>query len=299
MNAPIHIPLENRGLLKIEGPDARNYLQGLVSQDITGVDENHAVYGAFLTAQGRFLFDFFAFEMNGALWLDCEGARRSDFFKRLSMYKLRSDVTLSDETDAYRVHAILGDMGNLKLDAERGAATPFGAGIVYVDPRLSAMGARAVLPRGDDLELKKAGFESGSTADYEHLRIMLGIPDGSHDIDVDKGLLLEYGFEELNGVDFNKGCFMGQELTARTRYRGLVKKRLLPVKIDGPAPAPGTEFDGTAHKTPGVMKTSVDGIGLALIRLEALSDGIPFSCGGATLTPQIPDWVVFQTKSDT
>ena len=92
----MYTPLKNRGLIKIEGPDARDFLQGLVSQDIAAVTPQKAVYSAFLTPQGKFLFDFFCFEMDGALFLDCESARRSDFFKRLSMYKLRSDATLSD-----------------------------------------------------------------------------------------------------------------------------------------------------------------------------------------------------------
>jgi len=290
----MYIPLDNRGLIKIEGPDARDYLQGLVSQDMTRVTATQAVYSAFLSPQGKFLFDFFCFEMNGALMFDCEGERRADFFKRLSMYKLRSKVTLTDVTDDYQVCAVLDGADKLGLSDERGAAKAFGTGAAYVDPRLSAMGCRVVLEKGD-AALADAGLAQGAFEDYERVRITHGLPDGARDMAVDKALLLENGFEELDGVSFTKGCFMGQELTARTRYRGLVKKRLLPVAIDGPAPAAGTRFEADGNEA-GEMRTSVDDIGLALVRLDKLQDGIRFTAGETTLTPSIPDWVIFQDK---
>ncbi len=287
------VALPNRGLLKISGPDARPYLQGLVSQDMKRVTTEQAVYCAFLTPQGKFLYDFFVFEMDGALVLDCEADRRSDFFKRLSMYKLRSDVVLSDVTDEYQVYGVLDAMGF----AERGAAKVLSGGIVYADPRLLDMGCRAVTPQGDTSALEQAGLSGGTLDAYEHQRIALGLADGSRDMGVDKALLLEYGFEELDGVSFTKGCFMGQELTARTRYRGLVKKRLLPVKIDGPAPAPGTVFEVDGREA-GEMKTSVGDMGLALIRIDKLAEGVNYSCAGATLSPNVPAWVVFQKQED-
>ncbi|MBF0247282.1 MAG: folate-binding protein YgfZ [Alphaproteobacteria bacterium] len=288
----IYIPLPGRGLIRIAGPDARDYLQGLVSQDMRRVAADTAVYSAFLTPQGKFMFDFFCFEMDGALVLDCEAARRSDFFKRLSMYKLRSDVQLSDVTDAFQVHAV---PDGLDLPAERGQAAPFGAGVAYRDPRHAGAGWRVVLPSGDTAALEAAGLVPGAIKDYERLRLSLALPDGARDMSVDKALLLENGFEELDGVSFGKGCFMGQELTARTRYRGLVKKRLLAVDIDGPVPAPGTpiEKDG---KDAGEMKSAIDGVGVALMRLDALEDGGTYACGDATLTVRVPSWVVFQER---
>jgi len=288
----MYIPLENRGLIRIEGPDARDFLQGLVSQDMQRVTETQAVYSAFLTAQGKFLFDFFCFELDGTLVLDCEGERRSDFFKRLSMYKLRSDVTLSDVTDAFQVCAVLSDTEKLGLGEQRGQATAFGGGKAFVDPRMAALGARVVLAP-NSTALQDAGLSAGKFEDYERVRMDLGVADGSRDMGVDKALLLEYGFEELDGVCFTKGCFMGQELTARTRYRGLVKKRLLPVSIDGTTPQPGTPLMA-GDKEAGEMKTSQGGQGLALVRLDQLADGVMLTCEGATLTPFVPDWVVFQ-----
>ena len=290
----MYIPLENRGLIKIEGPDARDYLQGLVSQDMTRISDSQAVYSAFLTPQGKFLYDFFCFEISGALVLDCEADRRSDFFKRLSMYKLRSDVTLSDITDDFQVYGVIDD--DLGLGEERGHTAPLGGGVAYVDPRLAAMGARAVLPQGDTA-LDAAGLAPGTTEDYERARIALGLADGSRDMAVDKALLLENGFEELDGVSFTKGCFMGQELTARTRYRGLVKKRLLPVTINGTAPEVGAALQGPDREA-GEMRTSQGNVGLALVRLDQLADGVSFTAGDTTLTPTVPDWVVFQDKGE-
>jgi hypothetical protein len=293
----MYIPLENRGLIKIEGADARDYLQGLVSQDMTRVSAAQAVYAAFLTPQGKFLYDFFCLEMDGALLIDCEADRRSDFFKRLSLYKLRSQVTLTDVTESFQVYGVLGDTAKLGLGAERGETRTLGGGVAYVDPRLASMGARVVLPVGDTT-LEDAGLTQGTLNDFEHARIALGLPDGARDMMVDKALLLENGFEELDGVSFTKGCFMGQELTARTRYRGLVKKRLLPVSIEGPAPAPGTKLEINGEEA-GEMRSSQGDIGLALIRLDHLQDGVRFTAGDTMLTPTIPDWVQFQEKNET
>ncbi|HEY9079592.1 folate-binding protein [Magnetovibrio sp.] len=293
MSDKTYCPLPARGLIKIEGPDARDYLQGLISQDIKRVDAGHAVYSAFLTPQGKFMYDFFAFEMAGALVLDCEGERRSDFFKRLSMYKLRSDVQLSDISDDYQVYGVLDGLDF----SERGACKVLGDGVLFADPRLLDMGCRAVLPKNDTSALDAAGLSTGDYAAYEHRRMELGLADGSRDMSVDKALLLENGFEELDGVSFTKGCFMGQELTARTRYRGLVKKRLLPVTIDGPAPQPGAilELDG---REAGEMKTSSGDVGLALVRLDALKDDLALTCEGATVRPHVPAWVQFQDAKD-
>ncbi|MCH8153860.1 MAG: hypothetical protein IH786_01110 [Proteobacteria bacterium] len=135
---------------------------------------------------------------------------------------------------------------------------------------------------------KAGGSEPMTRDDYERLRIGQGVPDGSRDLEIERSTLLENGFDELGGIDWDKGCFMGQELTARTKYRGLVKKRLVPVEIDGPAPAPGTPVTADG-KDAGVLRSVADGLGLALIRLEHLE--APLSAGAARLTVRKPDWM--------
>ena len=147
-----------------------------------------------------------------------------------------------------------------------------GEGVACVDPRLAALGARLLLPRataGATLEL--AGFTPAEFEAYDLLRLELGVADGSRDLVPEKTLLLEAGFDELNGVDWNKGCYIGQELTARTKYRGLIKRRLLPVAVIGPSPAPGTPIYADGLEV-GEMRSGRDGHGLALLRLDQLRE---------------------------
>lgn len=294
--------LEQRGFLRIDGPDRVAFLQGLVSNDVARVTADRAGYGAFLTAQGKFLFDFFLVADGDALVLDTEGDRVADFFRRLRMYKLRSKVELSQ--GGYRAAVVIGDeaLSTLGLPAERGAAAPFGGGVAYVDPRHAEAGARVLLPASaDDGVLAAAGLRPTGIEGYERQRVTLGLPDGSRDLVVEKTVLLEAGFEELGGVDFDKGCYLGQELTARTKYRGLVKRRLLPIAINGPLPTPGTEITLDGREAGEVRSVVPDGdrhaTGLAMIRLnrldEAFKAGLPLMAGEATVIASRPAWAKF------
>lgn len=290
-----YVILEARGLLRAAGPDVRSFLQGMVSNDVTKLGPERAIWAAFLTPQGKFLHEFFMTEETGtgavSLLLDCEAARLDDLRGRLARYKLRAKIELTDVSADHAVAAIFGEdaLEALGLPAEIGAARSFGGGIAYVDPRLAGLGARAVLPRaGARAALEGAGIAVATLADYDALRIGLGVPDGSRDLEVERSPLLENGFDELHGIDWDKGCFMGQELTARTKYRALIKKRLLPVTIEGPAPEPGTPVTA-AGKDVGVLRSSVDGMGLALLRLEHLE--APLLAGKARLTAKKPVWL--------
>lgn len=283
--------LANRALLVVGGDDRQAFLQGLVSNDVAKVAADRAVWAAFLTPQGKFLHDLFIAARGDEYLIDVEADRIEDFRKKLSMYKLRSKVTVA-VAEGLTVFAAAGD--NLGLPSEAGAARLFGGGVAFVDPRLARAGLRLYLP--DVQPLIVAGFDEGPFAAWDERRIRLGLPDGSRDLPVEKAILLENGFDELKGVDFQKGCYMGQELTARTKHRGLVRKRLMPVTIDGPVPASGTPvvLDGAEA---GEMRSAVAGVGLALIRLEHFrtADGRQgaFTCGDARLTPWKPDWAVF------
>jgi hypothetical protein len=291
------VVLEDRGILAVSGPDSRAFLQGLVSNDVEKVSPDRAVYAALLTAQGKYLHDFIMAGTGDAIWLDAEAARLADLKRRLSMYRLRAKVALDGLPDL-AVAAVIGDgaQAALGLPEAAGAARAFGQGLAFVDPRLTALGARVILPR-DRIRgaLAEAGLAEADFAAYDRHRLALGIPDGSRDLVLEKSILLESGFDELNGVDWQKGCYIGQELTARTKYRGLIKKRLFPVRIDGPAP-PDTEvtFGG---KDAGEMRSSRDGLGLALLRLDAVAAGQPLSAGRATLTPMQPDWMQVAQES--
>lgn len=289
---------EDRGVLAVEGPDARAFLQGLVSNDVVRVAADQAIYAALLTAQGRYLHDFFIAALGGTLLVDCEAARRDDLKRRLAMYRLRAKVAIADATDRLAVALIYGTqvLERLGLPARPGAARALADGLVYVDPRLDCLGARALLPRAAAARILAAhGFAPGSAASYDRLRLSLGVPDGSRDLPVEKAILLENGFDELNGIDWNKGCYIGQELTARTKYRGLVRKRLMPVQIEGPAPAPGTAITLDGQEA-GEMRSAANGFGLAMIRLEQLqklAPGAALAAGEARLTPHKPHWARF------
>ena len=293
---PHFAALPARALLAVTGPEARPFLQGLISNDIEKVTPDRAIHAALLTAQGKYLHDFFiAVRGDGALLIDCEAARRDDLRKRLMIYRLRSKATI-EALDGWTVFAAWRDgaLPALGLGAEAGAAAPLDEGVAFTDPRLTALGARVLLPSDGTAAL--SGFAREDADAYDCWRLSHGVADGSRDLEPEKSILLESNFEELNGVDFNKGCYVGQELTARTKYRGLVKKKLVPVEVFGAAPEPGTQIllDG---KDAGTMRSVRDGHGLALLRLDAIdaAEGT-LTAGNARLVPRLPGWMRLPEK---
>lgn len=291
MSASRYTLLQGRGILAVTGPDAADFLQGIVTTDVRAVSSTRAAYGAMLTPQGKFLFDFFILRYGEGYLLDCEADRAGELLRRLTLYRLRAKVALTDDSTRWTVAAVFGGTAAAAfgLADERGAATAFAGGAAFVDPRLSAAGARTVL--ADATALDAAGMVPAPFETYDVFRISLGLPDGARDIAVERNGVLEAGFDELAGVDWSKGCFLGQEVTARAKYRGLVKKRLIPVAIDGPSPAPGTpiQHDG---RTVGEMRSNAAGMGLALLRLDALGGKGEYAAEQARLTPRPPDWMI-------
>ena len=284
--------LDDRGVLAVSGADRRSFLQGLVSNDVEKVGPAQARFAALLTAQGKYLHDFMMIEFDEALWLEAEARRLGDLRRRLSVYRLRAKAELDEQPElAVAVVFGAGALPAMGLSDEPGAARRFGSGVALVDPRLTALGARCILPSIDirpaltGIGLAESGFPA-----YDRLRIELGIPDGGRDLVPEKSILLEAGFDELNGVDWQKGCFIGQELTARTKYRGLIKKRLMPVESDGPVLAPGTIVTADGREV-GEMRSSRDGLGLALLRIEAFVEGKHLKAGNTTLVASKPSWM--------
>ena len=292
-----YIFLDGRGVLGVGGPDARIFLQGLISNDVTKATADRVIYASLLTPQGRYLHDFFVVELGDGLALETESGRIGELARRLQGYVLRSDVAIADLSDQYGVFSLPGTLApeRLGLAPALGAAREFAGGVAFADPRLARLGARAIVPAESGRSaIEAAGFAAAPVETYDRLRLDLGIPEGSVDLQVGKALLLESGFNELHGIDWQKGCFVGQELTARLNYRGLVRKRLVPVAIEGPAPAPESPilFDDVEA---GVMRSSRGKIGLALLRLEAMKkaveNGRTMTAGEAQLTPLLPDWI--------
>ena len=289
--------LPGRGVLRLSGADAHPFLQALITRDLDSLSPECAVYGALLTPQGKYLFDFFLCLKGDDLLLETEAGRLETLTKRLNMYRLRADVTIEQET--WEVAAAFGaDVDGALGLTGLGAARALGDGIAFLDPRLDGAGARIVTPSGQaEALLAAVGLDPSEAADYDYFRLGLALPDGSKDMVVDKSLMLESNFEALHGVDFDKGCFVGQELTARTKYRALVRKRLLPVHIYGPVPEPDSPLMAGKWEI-GNMRSGQNDRGLALVRLDRLaaSGGLEqtLRAGDATVALQLPAWADFE-----
>ncbi len=276
--------LRERSVIAVGGEDRVDFLQGLVSNDIARVSPQHAVWAALLTPQGRFLNDMFvADDGHGTLLLETERGRAAGLARKLAMYKLRSKVTVEDRAAALEVAVAWGP--------DAAGLLPLDGAVAFADPRLPELGVRLVAPVGTAAALLQGkGFSATPLQSWDEHRLALGVPDGSRDLPVEKALLLENGFDELNGVDWKKGCYMGQELTARTKYRALIRKRLFPVKVDGPLPAPGAAVHQGGEEV-GELRSGVGDRALALLKLDAVRNGTPLSAGEATLVAEIPAWM--------
>ncbi|MEX0695808.1 MAG: folate-binding protein [Rhodospirillales bacterium] len=286
----------DRGVIRITGEDAPGFLQGLISNDINKADGSRAIYAALLTPQGKYLFDFFVVRSGDALLLDCLASDVAPMITKLTLFKLRSKVTLEDVSADYDVFTLFGDDAEKTADLAGGQTeTPDGI-ILYADPRLPAAGVRAIVPKGYDGALP--GGETVSEDAYQRHRIRLGLPQAPDDLQKDKSILLESGFDELAGIDWKKGCYMGQELTARTKYRGLVKKRLVPVTLSGGEAESGSDLmaDG---KTVGELRSVNGDMAMALIRINAIQAGSPIMAGAVTATPALPAWLQLPEAAET
>ena len=284
MSAPHFSLLPHRSVIAVSGDDRVEFLQGLISNDTTKVTSGRAVWAALLTPQGRFLNDMFVADgATDTLLLDTERERAPALAKKLTLYKLRSKVTVEDRSAAMEVAVVFGAGAEEALQID--------GAVSFIDPRLAELGVRVLAPAGKAAALLSArGITAAPLDDYDALRLSLGVPDGSRDLPVEKALLLESGFDELNGVDWKKGCYMGQELTARTKYRGLVKKRLFPVSVQGALPAPGTSVY-LAGKEVGELRSGSGRRALALLQTEAARGPGPLTADGVQVVPVIPPWM--------
>jgi folate-binding protein YgfZ len=291
MSAPSFSLVPHRGVIAVGGPDRVDFLQGLISNDTTKVAPGRAIWAALLTPQGRFLNDMFVADGGGdTLLVETERERTPALAKKLGLYKLRSKVTVEDRSAAMEVAVVFG------RDAEN--VPPIEGATTFVDPRLPELGVRVLAPAGQAASLLAArGCTEAPLAAYDALRLELGVPDGSRDLIVDKALLLENGFDELNGVDWQKGCYMGQELTARTKYRALIRKRLFPVRIEGVLPAPGTSIYKDGQEV-GELRSGSGSRALAMLRLDAVKAGQKLTAGEVGVLPEIPAWMRLPETAD-
>lgn len=265
-------PLSHRTLIRIGGADRYAFLQGLLSNDVMKASEDRAVYAALLSPQGKFLHDLFLLHVADAFWVDCEAGRAEDLLRRLNAYKLRSKVTFENLTDRSDVWAIWG-----------GAHS---APQTFVDPRLPELGMRAFVEKNKI----PVGPIISDFSVYDERRLHAGVADGSRDMEIEKSTLAEGNFDFLNGVDWKKGCYVGQELTARMHYRGLAKRRLFPVRVEGAPIAFGAQIEGD-----GEMRSSCHKHGLALLKTEdaqkAINEEKPLTYQNTKLWVGLPSWM--------
>jgi folate-binding protein YgfZ len=262
--------LEDRAVAGLSGPDAREFLQGLITNDVARIGPEAPSYAALLTAQGKILFDFLIVEQDGMLLLDCQASSREGLIKRLSLYRLRAKVEIVKRDDL----AVI-------WQPDGSASLPF-----FRDPRRPDLGFRAIVPK--DKDLPPAG-----AATYTKWRLAQGAPEGG-DFGQDKVFALDAGLDELGAVAFDKGCYVGQELTARMKHRGTARKRLLPVLVDDERTAliPDAAVRADGHEI-GTIHAVYGPQGFALLRLDRLADNAdgPFDADGTSLHILKPAWL--------
>lgn len=266
-----------RGYLNIHGSDRYSFLQGLITQDILLLQDQPALYTAMLSSQGRYMYDFFIINKDDFLLIDIDCVRITDLFKTLSAYKLRSDVSVVDVSESYYGASFVGD--NTLLDDDLYTYS-------YADPRLPQLGLRFVVPQAMTLAFDQAAMA------YNHYRLTLGIPDGVQDMIQSKSIPLEFCFDELHAINWTKGCYLGQELTARTKHVGVVRKSIFPAYLVGNTPLYGTKIykQGSSESCGETLSHQNDLI-LCRLKLESLQNGNrQFIYDGGTLTVFIPKW---------
>ena len=278
--------LSDRAVVRVTGEAARNFLQGLITNHIDQAKPGSAIHAGLLTPQGKILVDFFVLPAGDGFLLELAKAKLADLIQRLTIYKLRTQVAFVEEP-SYGVAATWGSPPHL----------PDGA-IAYADPRLPELGHRILLPANADIS--GLGCTLATEDEYHARRIALGVPEGGRDYTFGDAFPHEAMFDQLNGVDFKKGCFVGQEVVSRMEHRGTARKRIVGVEGEGPLPPPGAEI--TAGSMPiGTLGSVAGSSGLALLRLdraeEAKAAGTPLRAGEVTIAVRIPAWARFKAHA--
>jgi hypothetical protein len=280
--------LPDRGVVKVAGDDARRFLDGLITNDMDGVGPGSARFAALLTPQGKIIVDFFVAEAEpddgGGFFLDGPRALAPALVEKLNFYKLRAKVTIDDLSEALGVMAVW----------DGAALSEFG--LSYADPRLRALGSRTILP--PDLVAEAAADLGATLADaeaYNAHRIALGVPRGGEDFIYGDTFPHEADMDQLAGVDFDKGCYVGQEVVSRVEHRSSARSRVVPVAYEF-APLSGLPVMA-GEKEVGTLMSAVKDRGLALVRLDRVADalaaGTPFLCGNLPIHMVKPDWARF------
>lgn len=277
--------LIDRGVIRVSGEDASDFLQNLVTNDLGTVTQDQAGYGALLTPQGKIICDFLIVAVpegeGGGFLLDTPLLQTADLMKRLKLYKLRAKVALDDLTEATAVIA-----------STDGSQLPEDAGLVYADARLPELGQRAMTDRHGAADLATASAQA-----WHARRIALGIPDGGRDFAYGDAFPHEALLDQLGGVSFRKGCYIGQEIVSRMQHRGTARTRVVPIVFSAGIAAEAGAEAMAGGKPLGKVGSGVDGRALALLRLDRVADamaaGEPLLGGGMPFTLAKPGFIHF------
>jgi folate-binding protein YgfZ len=281
--------LPDRGVVKVAGDDARVWLGNLVTTDMARVGPGAPRFGALLTPQGKIIADFIAVEADSGpantFFLDCPKALAPELVQRLNRYKLRAKVLVEDISDVDGVMAVWDGTPKASFS------------LTYPDPRLPALGMRCMLAPHRAAEAAKAmGATLVDATAYEAHRIALGVPQGGTDLTYGDAFPHETDMDQLGGVDFDKGCYVGQEVVSRVEHRSTARARIVPVAYDGAAPDAGTPVTA-GNKPVGTLGSTAQGRGLALLRLDRVADamahGVPLNAAGAPIRLMRPEWAHF------
>jgi folate-binding protein YgfZ len=256
--------LPHRGFISVTGEDALTFLQGIITNDVTHAAGEKAVYACFLTPQGKYLADFFVYPVEGGVLLDVDKEILPDLLKRLTMYKLRSKVVLEDVSDKYSVTAVWNTIEHLHN--------------AFADPRGINFGYRAL----------NQEFEA-EQEDYTLWQMQNGLPDVA-DFERERTTMAEANIDFLNGISWTKGCYMGQEITARMHYRGLVKKRFLPLEFSVEKEIASDTPITRDGKNIGFLRRVYKNRAIGVIMLEALEGGRQCEVDGIAATIHVPEW---------
>jgi tRNA-modifying protein YgfZ len=275
--ATVSIAVLLRAVIGLDGGEAREFLHSLLTCDVQSLQPGQGAYGALLTPQGKILFDFFTLATEAGFLLDAAAGSADDLVKRLAMYRLRRKIEIAPKPDL-AVAAIWGSDDPPDLEGAR----------VFRDPRAAGLGHRAIGPN--------SALDAAATADadqYDAHRMALGIADSERDIGSGQMFPHEANLDQLHGVSFTKGCFIGQEVVSRMEHRGTARSRIVPVLFDGPPPLPDTAVTAGGRGL-GRILSGQNGRGLALIRLDraaaASSAGEPLMAGETGLSLEKPEW---------
>ncbi|MEJ1157837.1 CAF17-like 4Fe-4S cluster assembly/insertion protein YgfZ [Prosthecomicrobium sp. N25] len=280
--------LTGRGVVSVTGPEAEPFLQGLVTADVEGLAPGAARYGALLTPQGKILFDFLAVRTPDGFLIDVPARLAADFAKRLRFYRLRAKVEIADRSGDLRVLAAWGD-GPVDLP-----------GFGFEDPRLPALGRRTIVTAAER-DAVLAASDPGSHADeasWHRHRIALGVPEGGTDFAYGDAFPHDADMDDLAGVDFGKGCYVGQEVVSRMKHRGTARRRVVAARSADASPLPPTGSEIVAAGKPvGQIGSTDGGRGLALVRTDrvaaALAAGASLRAGDVDVVLELPAYVKF------